>query len=124
LPKVRATGYCHMYAHGMHFHIRDVEEEKITCDSVIAASVWRRTRRDFKESREMETVQYVGWIQEILELDYRSHCCIVLLCSWVSATLQASNPKVVRDKYGFVLANLQSPMRPGPNSFAFPTQRH
>ena len=94
LPKVRATGYCHMHAHGMHFHIRDAKEEKITCDSAIVASIWKsRIRRYFKESREMEMVHYVGWIHKILELDYRNHYYIVLLCSWVPATLQASNFK-------------------------------
>jgi hypothetical protein len=123
LPEIRATGYRHMYAHGMHFYIKDAEEEKITCDSAVAASISRRkSRREFLNSGEMEMMEYVGWIQEILELDYRSHCYIVLLYSWIPAKLEASNPKVVQDRYGYALANLQSPMTLGQNSFAFPTQ--
>jgi hypothetical protein len=123
LPEMRATGYRHMYPHGMHFRIQDAEEEKVTCDSAIASSVWKRkTGRNLLHSREMEAVQYVGWIEEILEFNYGSHCCIVLLCSWVPAKVQPTNPKVIRDRYGFVLTNLQSPLKPGANSFAFPTQ--
>jgi hypothetical protein len=123
LPEMLATGYRHMYAHGMHFRIKDAEEEKLICDSAIVASVSKRkTGRESLNAGEMETVEYVGWIHEIIELNYRSHCCIVLLCSWVPARMEASNSKVVRDRYGFAMVNLQSPMTLGPNSFAFPTQ--
>jgi hypothetical protein len=82
LHEVDATTYRHMYAHGLHLRIKDSEEEKMTCDSVVAAAVWKkRTGREFQDVGEIETKEFVGWIQEILELDYRSHCCIVLVCS-------------------------------------------
>jgi hypothetical protein len=68
-------------------------------------------------------MEYVGWIEEILELDHRSHYIIVLLCSWVPAKLDDINSKVRRDKYGFSMANLQAVNSdPGPNTFSFPTQ--
>jgi hypothetical protein len=64
LPKMRATGYRHMYVHRMHFRIKDAEEEKVACDSVVVASVSRRiTKRELVNSGEMETMEYVGWIQ-------------------------------------------------------------
>ena len=107
LPKICATRYKHMYAQGMHFRIKDAEEDKVTCDSAVVASVSKKiTRRESVNLGKIETVEYVGWIQEILELNYRSHCCIVLLCSWVPARIEASNPKIIRDRYGFALANL------------------
>jgi hypothetical protein len=80
LPEMVATDFCYMYAHGMHFRIRNAKEEKVTCDSTLASSMWRRKpKRIFQESGEMETMDYIGWIEEILELNYRSHYCIVLL---------------------------------------------
>jgi hypothetical protein len=123
LPEVNATAYRHMYAHGMHFRMRDAEEEKVTCESAVASVVWgKKSVREFQDLEEIEMKVYVGWIQEILELNYLSHCCIVLVCSWVPATIDPTNNKVVCDKYGFSLANLHSTSTPSPTSFAFPTQ--
>jgi hypothetical protein len=39
LPEKVATSYRAMYAHGMHLRIRSAEEEKVTCDSGVAAAV-------------------------------------------------------------------------------------
>jgi hypothetical protein len=106
LPEIVATAYHVMHAHGMHLRIYTAEEDKVTCGSAVASAVLRRGRshepfhQDF-----METKQYVGWIQEILELNYRSYYCIVLVCSWIPVDLDETNTKVVKDKYGFALGN-------------------
>lgn len=34
----------------------------------------------FSDDAGEETEEYVGWIEEILELEYRSTCVIVFLC--------------------------------------------
>jgi hypothetical protein len=66
-------------------------------------------------------MEYVGWLEEILELNYRTYC--VLLYSWVSAKVDDVNSKVHRDRYGFALANMESAnSESGPHTFAFPTQ--
>jgi hypothetical protein len=124
LPEIRATAYRAMYVNGMHLRIRTAEEEKVTCDSAIASAVWKRSRSvGADDGGTLDKMEYVGWVEEILELNYRSHCVIVLLCSWVSAKLDDPNSKVLRDRYGFSLANLHSAnSEPGPNTFAFPTQ--
>jgi hypothetical protein len=67
-------------------------------------------------------VEYVGWIEEILELDYRNHCCIVFVCSWIPVEMNGQNAKVMRDKYEFTVGNFVKTMPLGPDSFAFPTQ--
>lgn len=83
LEKV-ATAYRAMYAHGMHLQIKSVEEEKVTIDSRVVATMWHRNRgKAVNKVGHLETVNYIGWIEEILELDYRSQCCIVLVCSWI-----------------------------------------
>ena len=84
LPERMATGYRTMYAHGMHLRIREAEQDKVTCDSGITATVSERRRsRASEEVDEIDTSEYVGWVEEILELNYRSHCCVVLVCSFI-----------------------------------------
>jgi hypothetical protein len=124
LPESRATAYRAMYTKGMHLRIRTAEEEKITCDNAVVSAVWKRSRStDSNAGGTLDKMEYVGWVEEILELNYRTHCVIVLLCSWVSANLHDANAKVQRDIYGFALANMHSAnSEPGPNTFAFPTQ--
>ena len=123
LPERMATGYRAMYAHGMHLRIREAEQDKVTSDSGVAAAVSeRRRRRDNEVVDEIDTAEYVGWIEEILELNYRSHCCVVLVCSFIPGVQGVRNSKVERDRYGFLLGNFISTMPIGPKSFAFPTQ--
>jgi hypothetical protein len=118
-----ATGYRAIYAHGMYLRIREAEEDKITSDSGVAAVVWERIRStDTNAMDEVDNVEYVGSMEEILELSYRSHCCVVLLCSWIPGAQGIRNAKVERDRYGFLLGNFNSTMPVGPKSFAFPTQ--
>jgi hypothetical protein len=127
LPESRATAYRAMYANGMHLMIRTAEEDKVTCDSAIAAVVWKRVQgTNNDDGAPLDKMEYVGSVEEILELNYRTNCVIVLICSWVSAKLDDVNPKVRRDRYRFALANMQTAnSEPGPNTFAFPTQcRH
>ena len=99
LPEIMAIGYRAMYTHGMHLRIRGAEAEKITCDSEVAAAIWERRRsRNVESMDEVFTAEYLGWIEEIIELNYRSHCCIVLLCSWILGSEDIQNAKVERDR--------------------------
>jgi hypothetical protein len=123
LPKKVGTAYWAMYAHGMNMRIKSAEEEKVTCDSGVTSAVWRRSRGHAgTRSGYLETAEYVGWIKEILEVDYRNHCCIVLVCSWIPGTLKEPTAKVMRDDYGFEVGNFIWTMLLGADSFAFPTQ--
>ena len=67
-------------------------------------------------------MEYVGWIEEILELNYQSHCCIILLCLWIPAKLVLGNTKMIQEKYGFAVGNFVRTMPPGPDSFTFAMQ--
>jgi hypothetical protein len=63
-----------MYVNGMHLRIRMAEEEKVTCDSATAAVVWKRGRgADIYEGGIFDKMEYVGWVEEILELNYHSY---------------------------------------------------
>ena len=122
VPKSMATGYRAMYAKGMHIRVHDAEDDKLTSDSGVAASVWRRQREPELGRTFLSGKWYVGWVEEIIELNYRSHCVAVLACSWIPADLERSNRKVMKDEYGFGMGNFQRRLPLGKESFAFPMQ--
>ena len=67
------------------------------------------------------TAKHVGFIEEILELDYRNHCTTVLLCEWVKQTRDLRFPNIEHDRYGFTVANVNHmDTKVHSDSFAFP----
>jgi hypothetical protein len=68
----------------------------------------------------MASFEYVGWIEEILELDYGRFQTIVLLCNWLVANYEGSSAIVKRDEYGFTLINFECLIPLFAQSFAFP----
>ena len=67
-------------------------------------------------------VEYVGFIDEILELDYGRHCVVVLVYSWRKTRSGGPNPTTKQDDFGFTMVNFShSALIPlGPMSFVFP----
>jgi hypothetical protein len=53
----------------------------------------------------MASLEYVGWIEEILELDYGKFQTIIFLCNSLVATYEDTNAKMKCDDYGFTLLN-------------------
>ena len=63
----------------------------------------------------------MGYIEEILELDYRNHCTTVLVCDWVQPSHDPRTSNIQRDRYGFTIANFnRMDGKVHSNSFAFP----
>lgn len=50
-------------------------------------------------------VEFVGHIEEILELNYRIHCLVVLVCDFVRSNYRGENATIKKDQWGFTLAN-------------------
>lgn len=121
-PERYATSHRHMYACGMHLRVRSSEAGLVTRDSCVVASFTSQLRWGLVGGRPIErTDDYVGYIEEILELDYRNHCTTVLLCDWVSNSHDVRHPNVQRDKYGFTVANFNHmDGKVHEDSFAFP----
>ena len=121
-PERYATAHRQMYSHGMHLRIRSSEAGLITRDSCVVASFTQQLRWGICNGRPIErTQEYVRYIEEILELDYRNHCTTVLVCDWVKATRDARYPNIQRDRYGFTIANFNHmDGKVHPDSFAFP----
>ena len=90
----------------MHLQVRSSEGGIVTFDSGVVACFARQLRWGLVNGRPVETSQeYVGYIEEILVLDYRNNYVTVLLCDWVKGTRDTRFPTIQRDKYGFSLAN-------------------
>ena len=121
-PERYATSHQQMYCFGVHFRVWSSETALVTRDSCVVASFTRELQWGIQNGRPTErTKDYVGYIEEILELDYRNHCITVLVCDWVRASRDARSPNIVRDKYGFTLANFNHmDGKVHADSFAFP----
>lgn len=121
-PQRNAASHRQMYCHGMHLRVRSSESALVTRDSGVVASFTRQLRWGLQNGRPVETSQeYVGYIEEILVLDYRNHCVTVLVCDWVRGTRDARFPTIQRDRYGFSLANFNHmDGTVHADSFAFP----
>jgi hypothetical protein len=121
-PLNAAHAYKSMYAFGNHYRVLSSEQQLKTCDSGIAATFRQVCRNGTRDVNQVNAdVEYVGHIEEILELNYRCHCVVVLVCDFVKANYVGENATVKRDKWGFTLANYER--RYGSicrDSFAFP----
>ena len=121
-PLELAAAYRSMYAFGNHFRVISAEQSLQTADSGVAATFRQMCRNGIRDGRQVQAdVEYVGHIEEILELDYRRYCVVVLVCDFVKANYVGENATIVKDKWRFTLANYDR--RPGVicrDSFAFP----
>ena len=72
LPSPRATKYRSMWAFGNHYHVASAEAHIKMCNSGIAATFscpYRAGLRD--QNLVVAEVEYVGNLEEIIELNYR-----------------------------------------------------
>jgi len=69
-----AQSYTAMWSYGRHFRVRHVDEQRTTCDSCIACR--------FKKEPDGLEVDYVGIIEEILEVDFKSFKTLLLEVQW------------------------------------------
>lgn len=79
-----AAAYKSMYAFGNHFRVLSSERSRKTCDSGVAATFSQVCRNREHDGNQVNAdVEYVGHIEEIIELNYRGHCLVVLVCDFV-----------------------------------------
>ena len=70
----------------MHLRVQSAEEDKITYDSAVSATFLQPQRGTENDNEPvLIPIEYIGWVEEILELNYIGHYVIVLLCSWMKA---------------------------------------
>lgn len=111
-----------MYAYGYHFRVRSAEGSfSRTCDSGVAAIFRRPCQSGRRDQNPIDaSIEYIGQILEIVELNYGRHCIVLLVCEWVKANYRGRNATVKKDEWGFTMANFNSLVPFGYESFAFP----
>ena len=119
-PAQKATRYMRMKAFGNHFRVDDDASNHLqTYDSGVA-SVFEVPAVDSTDV----TVNYVGVVKDILQLDYGPlHSPVILLrCEWVRTHDNRGNNNYVRDEAGFLFVNFRQKMSRLAEPFIFPTQ--
>jgi hypothetical protein len=70
-----------MYACGNHIRVKNVKTKLVTMDLKIAATFTTMCKSSGQDSSSIKVdLEYVGWVEEILKLDYGT-CVIVLVCN-------------------------------------------
>jgi hypothetical protein len=81
-PSNRATKFRSMWAFGNHIRVAAAETHLKTCDSGVAATFRRPCRAGLRDHNPViADIEYVGNVQEIVELNYGRLCVVVLMCS-------------------------------------------
>jgi len=107
-PLEVVVSYKSMYAFGNHFRVRSSEQSLKTFDSGVAATFRQVCQNEIRDAHQVDAdVEYVGHVEEILELNYRHHCIVVLVYDFVKANYVGENATIVKDKWGFTLANYE-----------------
>jgi hypothetical protein len=80
-PSSEAKLYRSMYAYGNHIHVRGTKADLSTCDSGVAATFSQSCRGSRKDHNHTEAnVEYVGWVEEIIGVDYGKYELLLLYC--------------------------------------------
>jgi hypothetical protein len=97
------------------------EKHLTTSDSGIVATFEQEcVSRPNDQWTILANLEYVGWIEELLAINYGVLNIIVLFYNWVKANYIKSNTTIKRDEYGFTLMNFNSLIPISNQSFAFP----
>jgi len=65
-------------------------------------------------------LEYVGWVEEILKLNYGILKIVVLFCNWVKENYNEMNTTTKRDEHMFTLISFSSVILIMNQSFVFP----
>lgn len=120
-PSRKATNYRAMNAYGNHIHVRSAEVDLITCDSGVVATFSQECQAIAGDRNMMTTnLEYIGWMEEIIGVDYINFKLLVLYYTWVKADMRGPHATMKQDEYGFTLIRPDCPIRYSADSFAFP----
>jgi hypothetical protein len=93
-----------MYAYGNHIREKSAKTNLVTMDFGVAATFTTMCKPSGQDYSPIKAyLEYVGWIEEKLELDYGTTCVIVLF--WVKANYKGTRAIMKQYEYGFTLVN-------------------
>ncbi len=116
-----ATSYRSMWAFGNHLRFANAKHHLLTTNFGVAIT-FEQECCSCSNDRDpvLASLEYVGWIEEILELDYGRFQTIVLLCNRVVANYFGFVAIVKQNEYGFTLVNIEWLIPFFVELFAFP----
>lgn len=119
-PSQRAIRYTRVTAFGNHFRVEDDRTRHLLSYNSGVASVFQESAENAEES----SVNYVGVLKDVLELDYGaiSRKIILLRCEWVKRQDNRGNPTYTKDEYGFFVVNFRHTLPRLSEPFIFPSQ--
>jgi hypothetical protein len=118
---LEAMSHQSMYVYGNHICVSSVKEHFKTSDCGIAKAFEQECISSWNDQRPiLAKLEYVGQVEEILELNYMVFNTIVLLCNLVKANYTGSSATIKRDAYGFTFINFSSFILIFDYSIAFP----
>jgi len=98
-----------MWAFGNHICLSSVEEHLTTCDSCVAITFEHECVLGLNDERPIfAKLEYVGWVENILDFNCGVLNVVVLLCNWVKANYIGSSATMKQDEYGFIFINFVS----------------
>ena len=122
-PSRLAKKFRSLYAYGYRYRVQSAELSLKTRDSGIAATFLRECRFGLRDPNPIvASVEYVGHLDEIIELNYGIVKQVVLIGTWVKANYRGASATVKKDEWGFTIANFSRTIPFGRDSFAFPSQ--
>ena len=75
-----------MWAYGQHYHVERIYLKICSFDWGVMDDFKQSSQLSSKNKNIIEvSIQYVGKIQEIIELDYWSFKCCIFKCRWYDA---------------------------------------
>lgn len=119
-PSQRATRYTRITAFGNHFRVEDETTSRLVSYNSGVASTFELPPGGTPEM----FVNYVGVLQDILQLDYGGlHTQIILLrCEWMKPQDNRGNSTYIRDESGFLVVNFRHKLPRMVEPFIFPSQ--
>ncbi len=94
---------------GNHIRVSSAKEHLTTCDNGVEVTFEQKCVSIPNDQKlVLAKLEYVGWFEEILKLNYRVLNIVVLLCHWVKAKYVGSNATMKWDEYGFIFINSAS----------------
>ena len=88
-PSIWAYSFSGMWAYGTHLRVEERDTRNANCDCIVSVEFHHNTEKNL----------YVGFIQEIIQVDYGETSPILLKCKWIKPSA------IQHDEYGFVRAN-------------------
>ena len=118
---LQARRFVGMWAYGQHFRVEHVDKHRATLDCGIMASFNQQSHASARDLNLLDgELDYVGKIQDILEVNLRSFRIIVFHVQWFQVIQRGANRTVRKDPNGFYAIDSSKLLRKNEEPFALP----